>query len=35
MKWIMKIMMLLSSKKKMLADHESQINKLKMLIESE
>ena len=32
--WIMKIMMLFSSKKKMLADHESQIGKLKSLIES-
>jgi len=34
MGWIMKIMMLFSSKKKMQADHESQINKLKALIES-
>lgn len=32
--WIMKIMMLFSSKKKMQADHESQINKLKTLIEA-
>jgi len=31
---IMKIMMMFSSKKKMQADHESQINKLKALIES-
>ena len=34
MGWIMKIMMLFSSKKKMQADHESQIGKLKQLIES-
>lgn len=32
--WIMKIMMLFSSKKKMQADHEAQINKLKALIEA-
>jgi len=31
--WIMKIMFLFSSKKKMQADHERQINKLKELIE--
>jgi len=34
MGWLMKIMMLFSSKKKMQADHESQIGKLKNLIES-
>ena len=34
MGWIMKIMMLFSSKKKMHADHNSQINKLKNLIEA-
>jgi len=34
MKWFMRIMMLFSSKKKMLADHERQINKLKTLIEA-
>jgi len=34
MKWVMKIMMMFSSKKKMQADHERQINKLKTLIEA-
>ncbi len=33
--WFMKIMMLFSSKKKMQADHERQIHKLKELIEAE
>lgn len=32
--WVMKIMMLLSSNKKMQADHERQIEKLKSLIEA-
>jgi len=32
--WLMKIMFLFSSKKKMQADHERQINKLKELIEA-
>ncbi len=32
--WIMKIMFLFSSKKKMQSDHEQQINKLKALIEA-
>ncbi len=32
--WIMKFFMLFSSKKKMQRDHESQINKLKALIEA-
>lgn len=32
--WIMKFFMLFSSKKKMQTDHESQINKLKLLIEA-
>jgi len=32
--WIMKVMLFFSSTKKMQADHESQINKLKQLIES-
>ena len=34
MGWIMKIMFLFTSNKKMQKDHESQINKLKQLIES-
>lgn len=32
--WMMKIIMLFSSKKKMHTDHETQINKLKQLIEA-
>ncbi len=32
--WIMKIMFLFSSKKKMLSDHHRQINKLKELVEA-
>jgi len=35
MGWIMKIMMFFSSSKKMQTDHESQIHKLKTLIEAE